>query len=69
MLPPLLNNIKVRLESKPTSQLSSEERQLLEELRFLDKRPEMPRIIQEGERDRVLKIVSGPGGPCPCCGR
>lgn len=69
MLSPLLGSIKGRLESKPTNQLSSEEKQLLEELRFLDRRPEMPRIIQEGERDRVLKIVSGPGGPCPCCGR
>lgn len=68
MLPPMLEKIKQNLEQKSRYQRSEEEDALLLELSYLDRSPETERVIQEGQRDRVFKIVSGPG-PCPCCGR
>jgi hypothetical protein len=72
MLPPRLQQVKLRIERKISYQRSKEEQELLEELEFLDGRPEMRNILALKESFReseLIKIVSGPGGNCPCCGR
>ncbi len=68
MLPPMLDEIKRRLESQSVTMLSNEERRLLEELRFIDRNTTREQVLIEN-RDWVEKMVSGPGGTCPCCGR
>lgn len=66
MLPPKLDEIKRRLK-RMQFELSQDEKDLLKELRFLDKSVEVRKSIEEAWRE--LKIVSGPGNQCPCCGR
>jgi hypothetical protein len=70
MLPPRLQQVKDRIERKTWAQRSEEEKQLLKELEFLDRRPEMREILNEGVRkSEIIGVVSGPGGGCPCCGK
>ena len=66
MLPPKLDEIKSRLE-RMELELSQDEKDLLKELQFLDQSEEVRKSIVEKWSE--LKIVSGPGNQCPCCGR
>ena len=66
MLPKQLKKIKMRLESQIN--LSSEEKELLNELKQIDKSLTETRDFSE-KRGEVVKALGGPGDSCPCCGR
>lgn len=68
MLPPRLDGIKRRLENKRVTELSNEEQELLKELQFLDRNEELRKSLFSEGKD-LMRVVSGPGGRCPCCGR
>lgn len=65
MLPTKLEEVKNRLEKK--IQLSTEEKDLLRELRFLDRSENFRNLIEEARWE--LKVLSSPSDKCPCCGR
>jgi len=65
MLPTKLEEVKNRLEKK--IELSTEEKEFLRELRFLDRSEEFRNIIEEAREE--LKIFSPSSDKCPCCGR
>lgn len=67
MLPPRLNEIKQRLETKPATQRKISENELLAELRALDNSPELRDALIK--RSDVMKMTSGPSSVCSCCGR
>jgi DNA repair exonuclease SbcCD ATPase subunit len=70
MLPPRLNEVKERIESKSAGLRSQKERELLEELNALDALlgRTNDRTFSEATK-RHTQITSGPGGTCSCCGR
>jgi len=65
MLPTKLEDVKNRLEKK--IELSTEEKGLLRELRFLDRSEEFRNIIEEAGEE--IKVFSPSSDVCPCCGR
>jgi len=57
------------IEKIPTSSRSNAEQELLEELSALDELVG-PVMTKPGTMpDYMFKIISGPSGACPCCGR
>ncbi len=66
MLTPCLARIKRRLEAKNEYRLSDDERELLNELKFLDGQSAM-RPLREA-LEKSISIVSGPSTHCHCCG-
>ncbi|GEM_PF-1662942 len=69
MLPPSLKKILERLEAQPETRLSAEERELLEELRFVNRNLSEEQAMKEEKGAWLTRVVSGPGGACPCCGQ
>ena len=68
MLPPRLAKVLEQLEERPSTEHSQEERELLDELRELDRVPEVTAIARV-ILSKMARIVSGPSDRCPCCGR
>ena len=62
MLPPRMREIYVRLSRKSSSDLTREEKELLQELRELDESALSKRMFME-------RIVAGPSDSCSCCGQ
>lgn len=66
MLSKQLQKIKLRLEKQ--TYLSSAEKELLEELKRIDRL--LSEHIEFSERGGdVIKALGGPSDSCPCCGR
>ena len=70
MLTSRLQEIKNKIEAKSTYLRTDKEKELLDELVALDKI-----IIQESlshqfseSVSKSVRVTSGPGGGCPCCG-
>ena len=67
MLPPQLSKIRARLAAKRAADLKREEAELFEELRLIDRT--LTDVHLREVRESVIKITSGPGGVCGCCGK
>ena len=68
MLLPRLQEIKDKIEQKKSHLRSEKEKELLAELKELDKLNIGMESISESVKSHT-QITSGPGGLCPCCGK
>ena len=68
MLPPALSSLKNWLEKKESGEQSPYEVQLVNELSFLDRSPEVSDSIERGQLVPSPMIVAGPRR-CRHCGR
>jgi hypothetical protein len=69
MLPPMLAEIKEKLDAKGYSQRSSREDALLAELNKLDALFEQDGTARKSANFQESRIVGGPSGTCSCCGK
>jgi hypothetical protein len=69
MLPPMLAEVKQKLEDKGYAHRSEREDTLLEELTNLDKLFEQDSTLRKSAAFKESRIVSGPRGTCSCCGK
>lgn len=68
MLPKRLHELRERLRGSKA--LSADQRGLLDELNALDRNAHTTSIITEERLEKAsVRIVSGSGGGCSCCGK
>lgn len=69
MLPPMLAEIKEKLDTKGYAKRSQREDALLEELNKIDALFEQDPRVRKSANFQESRIVGGPSGTCSCCGR